>query len=275
MHMRDNTTWAAGSGGDDYCSVVIKKLQWFGNVRSVGNGTCLDDLWIPSFMYHRFPRGWGKGNEEHHHREQQHQQQVGGSGIGGGGSGTLISGGNEYIHNGDLPLTMMHFFQQQMWKSFIAANPFLNKNPKPRIVFDSRTSLHRGEWTNAHDIASAIQQQLDPDIFQLDVVDDVAALSVVEQAALYHGASIVVGPQGSSLANVVFMKPHSIILEISCGEKSWVRDWASDLKIRHSSVRAEGPSCKFEGHRTFFVRPTALIDLILDICWKGTKKKKD
>ena len=105
-------------------------------------------------------------------------------------------------------------------------------------------------------------------------MDDVGALTIEEQAALFQSASIMVAPFGGSIANIIFMRPNAIVFEVSCGESSWVRDWATDLRIRHSVIRADGPPCKFEGHRTYFVQPSTLVELILDICWKGLKKKK-
>mmetsp|Transcript_5625 Transcript_5625/g.12803 ORF Transcript_5625/g.12803 Transcript_5625/m.12803 type:complete len:435 (+) Transcript_5625:79-1383(+) len=238
----------AGNYTGDYCTTVMRELGWFSNITILPNNTCIDDLWVPPFIYHRFPRGWAKGTQ---------------------------SFSTDYIHNGDLPLESIHFFQQQMWKSFLANNKFLYKEKKGRIIFFSREGMGKGEWTNARAIAKLVQEQLDPDMFVVDVVDDVEKLAIKEQAALFQSASILVAPHGGSIANIIFMRPNGIVFELSCAdEASWVRDWATDLGIRHSMVRADEPPCKVEGRRTYAIQPSTLVERILDICWKGTKKKK-
>lgn len=108
-------------------------------------------------------------------------------------------------------------------KSFIAQNKFLRRSRKTRIVFDSREASGRGEWTNADAVAAEVRAKLDPDAYEVAVEDDVAAMTVEEQAALYHGAAAVVAPQGSSLANVAFLRPGAMVFEITCGDASWIR----------------------------------------------------
>eukprot|EP00581_Thalassiosira_minuscula_P010416 CAMPEP_0183710792 /NCGR_PEP_ID=MMETSP0737-20130205/6438_1 /TAXON_ID=385413 /ORGANISM="Thalassiosira miniscula, Strain CCMP1093" /LENGTH=403 /DNA_ID=CAMNT_0025939133 /DNA_START=92 /DNA_END=1300 /DNA_ORIENTATION=+ len=194
----DGTVFVRDYKGD-YCTLVLRELGWFQDIVILPNNTCLEDIWVPAFIYHRFPRGWSKGAQ---------------------------SSSSDYIRSEDLPLEKIFFLQQQMWKTFIARNKFLYKGKKGRIIFDSRQGTGRGEWTNAGAIAKLVQEQLDPDLFEVEVVDDVGALTVEEQAALFHSASIMVAPSGSgSIANAIFMRPHAIVYELSCGEPSWVRDW--------------------------------------------------
>ena len=212
----------------DYCTLVLKALGWFQNMTVLPNNTCFDEVSIPAFMYHRFPRGWDEKA---------------------GKSAT------DYFYNGNLPLQVMTFYQQQMWRSFLASNKYLYRGKKKRIIFDTRASMFtgdwgKGEWTNANEIAKLIREQLDPEMYTVEIIGDVGALTLQEQAALYQSAAILVAPQGFTLANIVFMRPNSIIYEISCGESSWVRDWAIDLKLRHAIVRADEPPCNVEGHKT-------------------------
>ncbi|KAL7549966.1 hypothetical protein ACHAWF_013224 [Thalassiosira exigua] len=240
----------------DYCTSVLSELRWFKNITTVEYDTCLEDLWVPAFMYRRFPRSWGKRTAEERERSK-----------------------NDYIHNEDLPASAMHFFQQQMWMRFLASdNEFRYTEKKLRVVFDSRLELGRGEWTNANAIAVAVRARLDPEAFAVDVVDDVGALPVKGQAALFHSASVLVAPQGGSIGNAIFMRPHSVLIELSCGEGSWVRDWAADLKIGHAAMRADEAACKVQGYRTYFVEPpSALVDRVVDVCKKihGAMTKRD
>ena len=107
-------------------------------------------------------------------------------------------------------------------------------------------------------------------------MDDVGALTIEEQAALFHSAALLVAPQDSTIANAIFMRPTGVIFELSCGEEpSWIRDWLTDLRIRHSMVRADPLACTTPDHRTYEVRPKDMIDLIVDVFWKGQKKKRN
>lgn len=230
----------------NYCTLVLKELGWFQSITTVPNKKCLDSIAIPAFMYHRAPRGWAKG----------------------------IHSANDFMYDNDLPLPMLHYFQQQMWKAFLTNNKYYYKEKKNRILFDTREGLRRDEWTNAKEIAKLIQDELDPDLFEVIIVDDVGAMTIKEQAALFQSASILVGPVASSISNAIFMKPRSVVFEITCGkESSWIRDWITDLGIRHSVVRADDIPCINPYRKTYAVQPSSIVDLIVDICWQGRRKK--
>lgn len=67
---------------------------------------------------------------------------------------------------------------------------------------------------------------------------DAAALSVTEQIALFKGAKMIVSAHGSALANLIFCRPGTSVIEIfgpRCGETCYPRI-AQQMQLLHLGV---------------------------------------
>ena len=156
---------------DDYCVASLTALGWFDEFHSVPDNTCFDKLWVPAFMHYRFPRGRSRDIE--------------------------FVNNNGYLHKEDLPVEMLKFFQKEMWNGFLLNNSLLDEGKHKRILFESRRGTLRRIWKNVDEIADIIRQKLGTGL-DLHIVDDVGALSMKEQADLFHSASVLVTPHSGS-----------------------------------------------------------------------------
>ena len=159
---------------DDYCSIVITALGWFEEFRLVPDYACFDKLWVPAFMHYRFPRGRSRG--------------------------VYFKNGNGYLHEEDLPIEMLLFFQKEMWKGLLTNNnTLLDAGKHKRIVFETRRGTGRRIWKNADEVVALVRQKVGPNL-DVRIVDNVGALSVQEQAEMFHSASVLVAPHSGSNA---------------------------------------------------------------------------
>jgi capsular polysaccharide biosynthesis protein len=72
------------------------------------------------------------------------------------------------------------------------------------------------------------------------IVVDAAALSVTEQIALFKGARTIVSAHGSALANLIFCRPGTSVIEVfgpRCGETCYPRI-AQQMQLLHLGVQA-------------------------------------
>ena len=69
-------------------------------------------------------------------------------------------------------------------------------------------------------------------------VDNMAGYTPNEQFELFYGNDIILCPHGGHLGNVVFIRPGSMLVEISCPAYSWVTKTqiAPDMGVVHLPV---------------------------------------
>ena len=230
---------------DDYCIDTLNALGWFHHLYEVPRKTCFDKLWVPAFMHYRYPRGLPRG---------------------------LQVSNNGLYHEENLPVEMIHFFQREMWRGLLNKNDTLtliiekeddkNNNNQGMILLESRRTAKKRMLKDVDEIADMIRQKLPPNV-TVYIVDDVGALSVRQQAALYHNATVLVAPHGGSNPNIVFMKPNTTVFEISCNGGSWAREWILDLGISHYPVVADEPACNDHNIKFLGVKPSILADKVI------------
>ena len=70
---------------------------------------------------------------------------------------------------------------------------------------------------------------------------DAAKMSAADQISLLKGAEIVISAHGSSLANIAFCKPETIVIEIfgPCGGETCYPRMAAGLQLMHIGVQAK------------------------------------
>ena len=223
-------TW--GDIESDYCLKVMKALEWFDEMHVIPDNTCFDKIWVPAYMHYRFPSGRSRG--------------------------IYKKNDNGYLHKEDLPIEMLQFFQLEMWKAFLADNASLtDQGGSGMILFVSRRESSRRIWKNVDEIAGIVQQKMGG--VKVHVIDDAGALTLQEQAELYHNASVLVTPHGGSNPNIVFMRPNTTVFEIHCTGGSWAREWVIDLGINHFPILPDAPPCKDHNEKFLAVQPETLV----------------
>jgi len=71
--------------------------------------------------------------------------------------------------------------------------------------------VFRRAWLDLNSSVAAVA-----DAFDVRVVDDFAALAVLEQARAFHEADLVVMPHGGQFGNAIFSRAGSVLVELSC-----------------------------------------------------------
>lgn len=219
---------------DNYCNHVINALDWFVGHWIVPNNTCFEKLWVPAFMHNRFPSKVRGGLVPHN--------------------------SNGYLHKEDLPADMLRYLQQQLWNGVGLHNDFDCKNQI--ILIESRIGRGRRIWKDAYVIGEIFQTIYNQ---KVKVVDSFSGLTLNDQAAIFHSASMFIGPHSGSNANLIFMKKGSYVLEIHCTGGSWAREWLLDLGIHHMSVLPDNPSCSDHNIREMSVKNATILELVSKI----------
>tara|TARA_B100000795_G_C22528457_1_gene334132 strand:+ start:108 stop:515 length:408 start_codon:yes stop_codon:yes gene_type:complete len=68
---------------------------------------------------------------------------------------------------------------------------------------------------------------------------DPSELSLIEQAKLFQGADVVIGPHGAGLVNVIFCKVGTVVVELPTIEHAgmlFFQDISTALGLRHAIV---------------------------------------
>ncbi|KAL7508665.1 hypothetical protein ACHAXN_005741 [Cyclotella atomus] len=221
---------------DNYCNHVIDALGWFDEHRIFPNYTCFEKLWVPAFMHYRFPSKVR------------------------GGSAAVIFNSNGYLHKEDLPIDMLVYLQQQLWKGV-----GLHHDPDCKdqiILIESRIGWGRRIFKDAYAIGEMLQEKYNRTV---KIVDSFSGLSLKEQAAIFHSASVFIGPHSGSNANLIFMKNGSHVFEIHCMGGSWARDWLLDLGIHHIPVLPDNPPCSDHDAKEMSVKNSTILELVSKI----------
>eukprot|EP00854_Cymbomonas_tetramitiformis_P000388 gene388-720_t len=81
---------------------------------------------------------------------------------------------------------------------------------KRMLVYAHKTTGRRA-WVDAEET----MRHLKP-FFEVEYVTDFSALTVEQQARKFHEAEVVVMVHGGQMANVIFCRPSTVVIEISC-----------------------------------------------------------
>lgn len=164
---------------------------------------------------------------------------------------------------------MLVYLQQQLWNGFGLRDDFDCKNQI--ILIESRIGWGRRVFKDAYAIGEILQAKYNQTV---EVVDNIGGLSLNEQVAIFHRASIFIGPHSGSNANLIFMKKGSHVLEIHCTGGSWAHEWLLDLGIHHVSVLPDNPPCRDHDAKEMSVKNATILKLVSKIFdAKGDKFK--
>ena len=96
------------------------------------------------------------------------------------------------------------------------------------MLYDRRTNkgaAHHGVrvWLNGDKCAAAARRFGGGEVFKVVEMENFGGLSLRQQAGLFQAADVFFCPHGAHMANSVFMRPGSTIVEMSCGGLTWMR----------------------------------------------------
>ena len=137
----------------------------------------------------------------------------------------------------DLRDTVEHFLIQQKDTSTRDTS-----NDRPYVLF-----VHRGisemttrSFVGGQNTIDAIKNSLVVRLPNHDVkAVDPSELSLIEQAKLFQGADVVIGPHGAGLVNVIFCKVGTVVVELPTIEHAgmlFFQDISTALGLRHAIV---------------------------------------
>lgn len=109
---------------------------------------------------------------------------------------------------------------------------------KVRILIHSRLEDSRRRWSNAPAAVTKLQNDLANHV-EIRVLDALEDMSILEQARAYNWADVLIGVHGASMANTIFMRDESSVIEVwrCChdkieGEDNVQRAWTGWLLSR-------------------------------------------
>jgi Glycosyltransferase 61 len=110
-------------------------------------------------------------------------------------------------------------FRQTLWQNMnLRGDPWTDQETKvvdnvgPRILFYNRLGTRRREWKNSHEIADILRQGY---MVKIDVMgEEYNSLNFTKQTQLYNNYSHIVTVHGAHLANLIFSRPGTQVIEI-------------------------------------------------------------
>lgn len=82
-----------------------------------------------------------------------------------------------------------------------------------RILVHTRLNDSRRRWHNGHAVSTQIRQEFGS-LVDVQVLDATEQMSLVSQARAYNWADVLIGVHGASMANAIFMRDGSSVIEI-------------------------------------------------------------
>jgi Glycosyltransferase 61 len=111
-------------------------------------------------------------------------------------------------------------FRQTLWQNMnLRGDPWTDQQTKvvdkvgPRILFYNRFGSRQRPWKNSHEVADILRQGY---IVNIDVMgQEWNSLNFTQQAWLYNNYSHIVTVHGAHLANLIFSRPGTQVIEIA------------------------------------------------------------
>ncbi len=128
----------------------------------------------------------------------------------------------EYIdQSSDYPQHVLEGLQRRLHSSCFGEpirswGALRDDSPYAKLLLHDRGGSYRRRWENGAQIFAWLEQYYGERFGSMQFVSaDYEDLSVREQARLFHDAEIVIAPHGAALANLVFCRPGTHILELT------------------------------------------------------------
>lgn len=95
---------------------------------------------------------------------------------------------------------------------------------------------------------------------------DPGALTLREQIALFQNVDLVIAVHGAALANMLWMRPGSRVIEIATGMQPHYKALAEQLGISWLSLLADNADPRVAGHSGMFVLNVEALEKIIHLC---------
>lgn len=127
-----------------------------------------------------------------------------------------------------------------------------------RRLYLTRSNMWRRQTANEDEVVAALGERG----FETVILD---GLSVGEQARMFSEAKVVIGPNGSALANMIFAPPGSVMMEVFDENYAHPADWEIALMIGGSYHVFISPSAKSRSQWRDITIPLDVVMQALDV----------
>ena len=200
----------------EWCCFVANKLNIFDATKAAvvshgeGQPRCFRELWMPIHMENRFPFDWTEPN------------------FAGNADRIRQWGNNRHIYSSitAFPQRKLVQMQRNLHRSVFHEYPMPRETafggPRTILILDRKGSTRR-QWGNVKDTLAMIQQQFGRhNITYLG--EQYNGLGPQQQAELFNAADIIISLHGAQLANLIFARSGTKVLELRDGAAKMSRD---------------------------------------------------
>lgn len=104
----------------------------------------------------------------------------------------------------------------------------------PRLLYVSRRHAKSRRLMNEDDLCAALATE-----FGVDRIDN-EMMSLIEQVQCYRDATVIIGPHGAGLTNLLFASRPSLLIEFYCLQRQFFfEDAARCLGVRYEAIEGE------------------------------------
>ncbi len=219
--------------------VVAQEGELLADDRTPGRRLRLRHLVVPKYMRHRFAHDWrrpARGPRRHGYIDRKADM---------------------------YPLEALVELQRRLFAGCLGEKvvPGPSDPSARRILLHDRGEATCRRWSNGRAVARWIEERWGDRIGGIDFVsEDYAGLSPKQQAGLFRAADIVIAPHGAALANLIYCRPGTVVLELGwqSEDPGWYR-FVTRLGMEHHIVRPPGLSKR--GTESF----DAPVELLADV----------
>ncbi len=128
-----------------------------------------------------------------------------------------------YIDQSDplYPLDVLLEMRRRLFGNCFDSEPDQTHDDNSILIYD-RGDMHRRRWSNAIDALSLIQKEFADRVSNISFLsEDYGTLKPSEQARLFNQSSLIITPHGGALANLIFCRPGTRVIEFATSALPW------------------------------------------------------
>jgi len=223
------------------CGIVDAEGELLPQKNGAARLVCFRHLVVPKFMRHRFAHEWGSTSSwwPMHYIDQasDYPQRV-------------------------LEKLRARLFASCFGEKVVPWDSGHRHGPYNRLLLDDRGGTSRRRWSNGAEAFRWLEKKYRACFSSMQYVSaDYARLSPQEQARLFHDADVVIAPHGGALANLIFCRPGTRIIELTdeVGSVGW-STFTRRLGMKHFPVR---PDSMTDHYPETFDVPIEMVDALV------------
>ena len=113
------------------------------------------------------------------------------------------------------PLDVLLEIRRRLFRNCFDCEPEQGHDQPSLLVYD-RADAQRRQWSNAADALSLIRENFADRFSTIKFLSqDYVQLAPYDQARLFHEASFIISPHGGALANLIFCRPGTQVIEFT------------------------------------------------------------